>query len=65
MDEDITKKADRLPQHPRTIDLSDSTWDTPILLRRLIELPYASPIAYCSTFEPADVGTNPEALDDE
>lgn len=32
---------------------------------RLIELPDASPIAYCSTFEPADVGTNPEALDDE
>lgn len=32
---------------------------------RLIELPYASPIAYCSMFGSADEGTNPEALDDE
>lgn len=32
---------------------------------RLIEIPYAAPIAYCPTFGSADVGTNPEALDDE
>ena len=32
---------------------------------RLIELPFAAPIAYCSTFGSADVGTNPEVLDDE
>lgn len=32
---------------------------------RLIELPYAAPIAYCSTFGSAGEGTNPEALDDE
>jgi len=33
MDEDITKKTDRALHAPRTIDLSDITWDTPILLR--------------------------------
>lgn len=32
---------------------------------RLIENPYAAPMAYCSMFGSADVGTNPEALDDE
>ena len=33
MDEDITKKTDRALHAPLTIDLSDITWDTPILLR--------------------------------
>ena len=33
MDEDITKKTDSALHAPRTIDLSDITWDTPILLR--------------------------------
>lgn len=32
---------------------------------RLIEHPYAAPIAYCSTFGSDDEGTSPEALDDE
>lgn len=33
MDKYISKKADRASRTPRTIDLSDITWDTPILLR--------------------------------
>lgn len=33
MDEDIPKKTDRALHAPLTIDLSDITWDTPILLR--------------------------------
>lgn len=33
MAEDITKKTDRALHAPLTIDLSDITWDTPILLR--------------------------------
>lgn len=32
---------------------------------RLIEHPYAAPIAYCSTFGLDGEGTTPEALDDE
>ena len=32
---------------------------------RLIERPFAAPIAYCSTFDMADVRTKPEELDDE
>ena len=33
MVEDVAKKADRAFQSPRTIDLSNITWDTPLLLR--------------------------------
>lgn len=32
---------------------------------RLIELPFAAPIAYCSTFDLATTGGNTEELDDE